>query len=299
MYAISILIIFILSCIVALLKWNRRDRRLPSYVCYNFLQTLAHHRIDLPHETRHLYDFDKSAVFDPSTVTSRANVVFVKTDLLDDFVDRDMQNIRVPFVLVTGNSDLSPSEHGTDAIVAYPMVLQWASTNVHRRHESPITRGMPIGLSEPDRPIGDQYVISRCMSKIRVKKNRVLLPPCGNTHPVRAKLQDFEHRLVDRLNGPKMSFEKYLDTMAEYRWIICPRGNGIDVHRVWESLLLRSIPIYVADSYDTVPLVYKEFPMIVVSTIEDLPRTLDRLEAYDINWEAVRKALTLSSYAVT
>lgn len=293
---IVILIIVLFVALLSLwLSMNRR-RRLPTYVCYNFLQTLAHHRIDLPHETKHLYDFDPHAVFDPRAVTPSANVVFVKTDLLDEFTERVMDRIEVPFVLITGNSDLSPSRNATRRILSCPLVRRWASTNVAIRHDSPITRGMPIGLSEPDRPIGDQAAVARCVAFAKTKKQRrVFFPPCGPTHPVRARLASFEHPSVDRLDGKK-SFEDYLKTMGGYRWVVCPRGNGIDVHRVWEALLLRCIPVYVADSYDNVPLAYREFPMIRVATVDDLAAVIDDLPSSDdteIDWDDVRDRLTI------
>ena len=295
---IVVVVSIVLSVVLLSLRRSMTVRRLPTYVCYNFLQTLAHHRVDLPHETKHLYDFDPSAVFDPGAVTPSSNVVFVKTDLLDEFVDFYMDRIRTQFVLITGNSDLSPSHHATRRILSSPRVVRWASTNVASRHDSKITRGMPIGLSEPDRSIGDQGVVARCVAfakTIPQKKRRVFFPPCGPTHPVRARLASFDHPMVDRLDG-KRSFEDYLKTMAEYRWVVCPRGNGIDVHRVWEALLLRCIPIYVADSRDNVPLAYREFPMIRVATVDDLAAVIDDLGNDDIDWDDVRDRLTLEWY---
>jgi len=297
--AIIVVVSIVLSAVLLSLRRSMTVRRLPTYVCYNFLQTLAHHRVDLPHETRHLYDFDPHAVFDPRAVTPSANVVFVKTDILDEFVNFYMDRIRTQFVLITGNSDLSPSYRATRRILSSPRVVRWASTNVASRHDSPITRGMPIGLSEPDRPIGDQAAVARCVAfakTIPQKKRRVFFPPCGPTHPVRARLASFDHPMVDRLDGKK-SFEDYLKTMAEYRWVVCPRGNGIDVHRVWEALLLRCIPVYVADSRDNVPLAYREFPMIRVATVDDLAAVIDDLPSDDeIDWDDVRDRLTLKRF---
>jgi hypothetical protein len=160
---------------------------------------------------------------------------------------------------------------------------------------------MPIGLSEPDRSIGDQAAVARCVAFAKTilhKKRRVFFPPCGPTHSVRARLASFEHPMVDRLEGGKRSFEDYLKTMAEYRWVVCPRGNGIDVHRVWEALLLGCVPVYVADSRDNVPLVYREFPMIRVATVDDLAAVIDDLgNEDDIDWDATfRDRLTLKWY---
>jgi hypothetical protein len=48
-----------------------------------------------------------------------------------------------------------------------------------------------------------------------------------------------------------------------YAFEICPRGNGLDCHRTWEALLLRSIPIVRTSTLD--PL-YEGFPVVIIST---------------------------------
>ena len=35
----------------------------------------------------------------------------------------------------------------------------------------------------------------------------------------------------------------YLTEIYSHKFVFCPRGNGIDTHRLWETLYLRSIPI--------------------------------------------------------
>ena len=35
----------------------------------------------------------------------------------------------------------------------------------------------------------------------------------------------------------------YIDNIYNHKFVLCPRGNGIDTHRIWESLYLRTIPI--------------------------------------------------------
>jgi hypothetical protein len=46
--------------------------------------------------------------------------------------------------------------------------------------------------------------------------------------------------------SPKKPYIDYLREIGQSIFTICPMGNGVDSHRVWESLYLGSIPI-VAD----------------------------------------------------
>ena len=35
----------------------------------------------------------------------------------------------------------------------------------------------------------------------------------------------------------------FLQQIYDHQFVLCPRGNGIDTHRIWEALYLKSIPI--------------------------------------------------------
>jgi len=37
----------------------------------------------------------------------------------------------------------------------------------------------------------------------------------------------------------------YINEIYNHKFVICPQGNGIDTHRIWETLYLRSIPIVI------------------------------------------------------
>ena len=45
-----------------------------------------------------------------------------------------------------------------------------------------------------------------------------------------------------------VSKEEYVSTLASHRFALCPRGNGIDTHRMWESLYVGTIPVVERDS---------------------------------------------------
>ena len=49
---------------------------------------------------------------------------------------------------------------------------------------------------------------------------------------------------------PTLPQDEYLREMASHRFILCPEGNGVDCHRIWEALYLGCIPI-VVDSKTT------------------------------------------------
>ena len=34
------------------------------------------------------------------------------------------------------------------------------------------------------------------------------------------------------------AFDKYLENLCMHKYVICPEGNGVDTHRLWESLYM-------------------------------------------------------------
>ena len=68
------------------------------------------------------------------------------------------------------------------------------------------------------------------------------------------KTDDCVHTMEGRRN--------YLQEIRDSKFVICPRGNGIDTHRMWEALYLGSIPIvkkYVAlHEFADLPILFIE-----------------------------------------
>jgi hypothetical protein len=38
-------------------------------------------------------------------------------------------------------------------------------------------------------------------------------------------------------------FDSYLDNIYNHKFVVCPEGNGIDTHRIWECLYMGTIPL--------------------------------------------------------
>jgi len=68
-------------------------------------------------------------------------------------------------------------------------------------------------------------------------------------------------------NSKRVSFERYLKDIKSHRFIICPPGNGIDCHRVWESLIMDSIPLV---EKSTAMSYYSNLPIIFIGKWDEL-----------------------------
>ena len=67
-------------------------------------------------------------------------------------------------------------------------------------------------------------------------------------------------RLTPERRG-KMSVREYLHALGKHRFVLSPRGNGLDAHRTWEALLVGAIPVVRSSALN--PL-YEGLPVLVV-----------------------------------
>jgi hypothetical protein len=169
-----------------------------------------------------------------------ARAVFVKTDLLPEFLDRYARHATACRVLVTGNSDL---EVGDVPAGLPPRLRRWFAQNAMVTDD--VIRLLPIGLE--NQALGrnglSRYYRPCRPDEIAAKRLR-LFAAFAPTTPERDGLLGRLARspLVDvarRRLGPR----RYQDRLRRYRFVVAPRGNGIDTHRLWEALYADAIPV--------------------------------------------------------
>ena len=65
----------------------------------------------------------------------------------------------------------------------------------------------------------------------------------------------------------------FLMRLGRHRFVLSPRGNGLDAHRTWESLLVGSIPVVRSSALN--PL-YEGLPVLIVRDWADVTPSLLR-----------------------
>jgi len=63
---------------------------------------------------------------------------------------------------------------------------------------------------------------------------------------------------------PMVSVKENIERLATYRWCICPEGNGVDTHRLWECLYLGCVPIVKRTPFIDVLVHHMEIPLIIL-----------------------------------
>ena len=75
--------------------------------------------------------------------------------------------------------------------------------------------------------------------------------------------------------GTQKSYEEYIEDLAKHDYAICPPGNGIDSHRIWECLYLNVCPVMLKETFSLA--LSKHFPVILVDDWSSLyPKNLPK-----------------------
>jgi hypothetical protein len=115
---------------------------------------------------------------------------------------------------------------------------------------------IPIGIENKQWFNHDIFHKIRIRTDIKKEKN-IYFFFSMSTHFSRNECYE---KLKDKLEwNKKLSKEDYLIELKKHKYAICPRGNGIDTHRIWECLYLDVIPIILKKDYiniDNLPIIY-------------------------------------------
>jgi hypothetical protein len=203
-----------------------------------------------------IYDeFQKDSA---NKITQHNQVVFVKADFIYDFFINIAKDIRFKFKLITHNSDLSINEnHAT--LLNYSNLIRWYAQNVDIYH--PKLTSIPIGIANARWGHGNISALKEVESLHTQKTNLLYCNFDSSTNQAnRSQLynqfanQDFAHV------SQRKTFREYLTDVKSSRYVLSPAGNGIDCHRLWETLLMRSIPV-VENSINI--SFYKHLPILI------------------------------------
>jgi hypothetical protein len=177
---------------------------------------------------------------------------FCKSDWLEYFF-RELAPDS-PFVLFTANSD-RPIGPRFARRLGRPSLVAWFGNNIAFEH--PKLFAIPLGLGDPSRSHGHAGGEVRAAQRASLPKTRLFEVSFDvKTNPEERLRCLAETRLE---LDPPVGTPEYLRRLASSYFCIAPRGNGIDTHRVWEALYLRTVPVVtrsvLTDQHPELPLV--------------------------------------------
>ncbi len=172
----------------------------------------------------------------------RASIVFCPGHRIEEMFDKFGSRIN-PKVLIIGNSDRD--------FYAFPQNVPKSVKRIYLQNSfisNDFFRTLPIGLENIR--IGRNglpFLFTRLLLHIP-KKNMVLIGPFSPTHSEREDLNKLNCAGI-KLLQKRISPIKTAYYQARHKFIAVPRGNGVDTHRLWESLYRGSIPIVLENEW--------------------------------------------------
>lgn len=169
-------------------------------------------------------------------------------------------------------SDKIILSHNSDGGITYVKdVKLHMAQNCHIRNER--LYGVPIGIENAQWI--DHTMFNR-VRKLNIPKTKQMYFYFNfDTHPSR---HDCYNALVHTLEwNTQRTKEDYLIELARHKYAICPRGNGLDTHRIWECIYLNVIPIVVRSDYPNID----NLPIIVLNhwnEIDSIDASFDNQE---------------------
>ena len=201
--------------------------------------------------------------------------IFVKVDYVNHFFGL---NIDRPYVLFTHNGDL-PVDDNYLRYMDNPNLLKWYGQNIMTHHPKLVS--IPIGLGNEIWPHGDENVFNEVIHQNLEKERLIYVNFDVNTNRRERNycLSEVNKRGLEM--DVKLPFKNYLEEVAKSYFVVSPNGNGVDCHKTWEALYLKTIPIVTSSiNVDF----YKDYPLMVINNWEDFDPSIYTIELYKKIW---------------
>lgn len=206
-------------------------------------------------------------------------LIFCKTSTLP-LLAKKIHFFKNKLTLVSHNSDeLIYGKESDIVLLNNPNIEVWFAQNICMTHSK--LRFLPIGIHNSQWPGGTRHFYDKDYNISKV--NKVYFYFDVETSP-NARRYCYE-RLKDKLTWlDQVSPEENLKRLASYEFAICPEGNGVDTHRVWECLLLKTVPIVMPSGFTDI-LKENNIPLLEVD--KDWNLDLTKLEYNNFNFNNV------------
>ena len=201
--------------------------------------------------------------------------IFIKIDFVHIFF---RNKINRPYILFTHNGDLPINDTYINYLYDENLII-WYGQNINTIH--PKLKSIPIGIANEMWPHGDKNVLNEIINEDNKKDKLIYVNFDVNTN-----LFERNHCLNEiNKHGLKMEnklpFKDYLRELSKSYFVISPNGNGIDCHKTWEALYLKTIPIVTKSiNIDF----YKNYPIFVIDDWSEFNLSYFTIEEYYKIW---------------
>jgi hypothetical protein len=212
---------------------------------------------------------------------ARGNIFYSKIDYAPHVLIRYLSAIPHPFIFVTHNGDIPVCDKMLDIAKRIPNLKMWFGQNIECRPD-PIIQSLPIGLENlynfPE--IEKIKKMRRKILEKRTVSHDKLLYLNFSINTNQTERRSAREVIIKNVLGctdqcsdsvTQANYESWLDDVLSHQYVLCPRGNGIDTHRMWETLYLGRIPVV---KRNTNTRYFEDLPILLVDSYEDVTNEL-------------------------
>lgn len=199
-------------------------------------------------------------------------VIYINTMELHKFIQTHDKYLQNPFIVISHNSDTNITNCDSSFIrgLEHNNCLGVFTQNPGIFH--PKIHLLPIGFANSKWPHGNPIIINQISRDSQPEKSKDIYFFFNDSTNPNIRI-DCKIQLCRKLPWTShiSDFKEYLIELANYKYAICPEGNGYDTHRLWECIHRQVIPI-MKDSVFTRHVVQflKPHSVIVLNDWNDL-----------------------------
>ena len=193
-------------------------------------------------EANHIHDETKK--LNPKKV-KKNDVVFLNADFIDEYFTNYHSEIREKYLLITQNSDVEIGDKYKKYVDQN--IIKCFSQNLTIL-DNPSFELLPVGIENK------RYLKNGILSHFKNldknfnKKKKTKIISAFNRFTALNRREELfyltkEIDFIDDLLP--VNHKKYMEQISEYKFALCPLGNGPDTHRLWECLMVYTIPIII------------------------------------------------------
>jgi len=194
------------------------------------------------------------------------------------------------FTLVTHNSDGEIYEcDEINDILNYSKLLKWYAQNTRMNHAKLVFT--PIGIANSQWPHGN--LDNFRPENLKPKTKGIYFN--FNVYTNLTKRMYCFNRLKHKLEWlDEVPPHENIQRLSEYEFCICPEGNGVDTHRLWEALYVKTIPIVIKSDFTDV-LLENNVPIVVLDDWSQLDECTLDYSKYNLDNNSIRRIMTFTN----
>ena len=227
--------------------------------------------------------------------------VFMHTDSIENNIRTEFRGKITPSVFpppqrtwITGMSDHLINTYNSSRFDG--LYDKWYGINVDR--PSPKIQIIPIGVDTHSDNANNRAEIIYEQSQKPVELCDTLAYMNFNAYTYLAErglihmhFKEAQESWINMKVNINVPYKEYCESVRNHKFTFCPRGNGVDTHRFWETIYLGSIPIVI--DYPVMSYFFDRLPVVKATnwfhiTPEFLEAEYERIHETDYDFEIMK-----------